>query len=169
MADSQKYGRTANLFNVNDYIDKSGFYVGSQEIVSSANSLTLLIPCEPNTTYTISRQVILPRYAMAFVTSADIYNGMPIYGYIVDSSGTTITSTSDTDSAYIALFYAKIGGSGSSTPEEIQSCLNTLMVNVGSTALPYEPYLDWQHSLKKYDGTNWIDTAVKEWDGSQWQ
>ena len=41
------------------------------------------------------------------------------------------------------------------------------MLNTGSTALPYEPY--WPHSLKKFDGTNWIDAAVKEWNGSDWQ
>ena len=27
----------------------------------------------------------------------------------------------------------------------------------------------WQHSLRKYDGINWIDATVKKWDGSQWQ
>ena len=27
----------------------------------------------------------------------------------------------------------------------------------------------WLHSLRKYDGINWIDATVKEWDGSDWQ
>lgn len=26
----------------------------------------------------------------------------------------------------------------------------------------------WLHSLKKFDGTDWINATVKEWDGSDW-
>ena len=29
--------------------------------------------------------------------------------------------------------------------------------------------LIWQHSLKKFDGTNWINADVKEYDGTDWQ
>ena len=39
---------------------------------------------------------------------------------------------------------------------------------VQGTATEYEPY-GWVHSLRKYDGINWIDVTVKEWDGSDWQ
>ena len=27
----------------------------------------------------------------------------------------------------------------------------------------------WLHSLKKFEGTDWINATVKEWDGSDWQ
>lgn len=133
--------RTENLFDKDNIIDGGDFYIGSQTIVASENCDVLMIPCKPTTTYTVKRSVVLHRFAIAFVTDATLYNGMPAYGYANNSSGTVLASTSDADSKYLVLFYAKHAGSDSNTAEEIQSCLNTLMVVEGSTAPDsYIPY-----------------------------
>lgn len=48
--------------------------------------------------------------------------------------------------------------------------INDIQIEKGETATPYRPYsaTGWLHSLKKFDGTNWISAPVKERDGSQW-
>jgi hypothetical protein len=48
------------------------------------------------------------------------------------------------------------------------SAVTNIMLNEGSTALPYEPY-GWVHSLRKLTSNGWQDASVKQWDGSQWQ
>lgn len=138
--------RTAQLFDVNNIIDCGNFYPSNtyDSIVASSNTSILLIPCKPSTTYTISRKTwITKRFAMCFVTSSNLYDGMPMSGFagsITDTGNLTATATSAADSQYMVIYYAKHGGSDSSTQSEIQSQLNELMVNEGGTALTYEPY-----------------------------
>ena len=138
--------RTAQLFDVNNIVDGGDFYPSNtyESIVASSNTSILLIPCKPSTTYTISRKTwITKRFAMCFVTSSNLYDGMPISGFagsITDSGNLTATATSAANSQYMVIYYAKHGGSDSSTQSEIQAQLNELMVNEGGTALTYEPY-----------------------------
>ena len=66
---------------------------------------------------------------------------MSLYG---NDTAFTLTSTSTAESQYLCFYYGKTGGSGSSTPEEIQIQLVEVMINEGSTTLPYQPYLDWK-------------------------
>ena len=149
MADSQR--KTANLFDVNNIVDGGYFYpsITSNKMVASNNTAILLLPCKPNTTYTISRRnVITKRFVMCFLTSNEIYADMPIYGDVGNDTALTLTSTSTAESQYLCFYYGKTGGSDSSTPEEIQAQLAEVMINEGSTALPYEPY-GWLHSLRK--------------------
>lgn len=165
MGDIQKYDRTANLFDLNNIMDGGNFYpnTSTSKMVASNNTKILLIPCNPLTTYTISRaNAITMRFTMCFITSAEIYVDMPVYGIAGGNNYLTATSTSDVDSQYLCLYYAKSGGSESSTEAEIQAQLAEIMINEGSTALPYAPYLDWQHSLKKFDGTVWQNATVHE-------
>lgn len=63
--------------------------------------------------------------------------------------------------------------------EQVIRCANTsvtswsaygvtnIMLNSGSTPLPYEPY-GWVHSLHKLTSNGWQDASVKEWDGDVW-
>ena len=142
----QKYDRTAQLLDKDNIVDGGAFYpsVTSNKMVASNNTIILLLPCKPNTTYTISRNnVITKRFVMCFLASNAIYDDMPIYGDVGDDTALTLTSTSTAESQYLCFYYAKTGGSGSSTPEEIQAQLAEVMINEGSIALPYEPYEEW--------------------------
>ena len=160
----KKYSRTEQLFNKNDYIDAGTYYIGTNKLNTSNNTKMLLIPCEPNTTYTVSRAtVITHRLIIGFVTSSQLYADMPVYGQQGSSAALTATSTSGADSAYLCVYYGKSGGSDSSTPEELQAQLDELMVNEGVTALPYQPYYDWITTpYRKYEtATDTITTLPK--------
>ena len=99
--------RTAQLFDVNNIVDGGDFYPSNtyESIVASSNTSILLIPCKPSTTYTISRKTwITKRFAMCFVTSSNLYDGMPISGFagsITDSGNLTATATSAANSQYM--------------------------------------------------------------------
>jgi len=140
--------RTENLFDKDNFIDGGGFYpVGSSSsLVASANTDILLIPCKPSTQYTVSRYEITKRFMICFTETADLEAGTPIYnltgaaGYD-PAQAYELSAQSGADSKYLLIYYAKHAGPDSSTTEEIQSCLNTLMVVEGSTAPDsYIPY-----------------------------
>ena len=141
ITDGQPIG--ANLLDKDNIVDGGAFYpnTGSNKMVASNNTAILLLPCKPNTTYTISRQnIITKRFIMCFLTSNEIYADMPIYGDVGSSDALILTSTSTAESQYLCFYYGKTGGSDSSTPEEIQAQLAEVMINEGSTPLPYQPY-----------------------------
>lgn len=139
--------RTANLFDVNNFIDGGDFYpVGSSSsLVASTNTDILLIPCKPSTYYTVSRSSITKRFMICFTTTANLAAGTPVYnltgyaGYDPEQAY-ILTAQSGADSEYLLIYYAKHAGNDSSTAEEISASLASMMVNEGSTALPYEPY-----------------------------
>ena len=149
MADSQR--KTANLFDKDNIVDGGAYYpsIAGERMISSDNTAICLLPCKPNTAYTVSRSnAITKRFAMCFLTSNEIYNDMPIINGVNTNTGLIITSTSTSDSRYLCFYYAKTGGSDSNTSAEISSQLAEVMINEGSTPLPYEPY-GWVHSLRK--------------------
>lgn len=72
----------------------------------------------------------------------------------------TITSTDD---GYVYIAVRKAGTSTTIpavTETDFDNGTYTIMLNEGSTALPYEPY--WQHSLRKLTTNGWQDASIKE-------
>ena len=132
--DSIKKSNGKNLFDsananlINAYVDTT--------ITSNANSKTLYIPCENNTTYTISRTLISGRFAIA-TTNELPTSGTTTYNRINNNSATSLTLTSDNNSKYIVVWYYNANNTGGYTEEQLR---NSIMINEGSTALPYEPY-----------------------------
>lgn len=152
MADSQR--KTANLFDIDnvleDYYLRNGVpteyhiggYVLSDYIPIASDTATISAKCavisDSGAHWAVyDENKTFIRGGIAFTARYEPYSK------VLDTSG----------AAFIRVDYAT---------DSLTDC----MLNIGSTALPYEPY--WPHSLKKFDGTNWIDAAVKEWDGSQW-
>lgn len=131
-----------NMFDKNNFIDGGNFYPAAGDVLQdSSNTKILLIPCEPNTTYTISREnAITHRFSICFVDSKNLYAGMPVTGQTGSANAKKVTSTSAADSAYMIIYYGKSGGVDSSTAAELSAQLAELMVNVGSDALPYVPH-----------------------------
>lgn len=79
-------------------------------------------------------------------------------GNIINTPSYTITTTTD---GYVGISFRDTISStawDNTTP---------IMLNSGTTALPYEPY-GWVSSLRKLTTTGWRDAEVKEWDGSVW-
>ena len=131
MADSQKYGRTANLFD--DEIE-SGFYNDNGELVSDTTTShsTTYIPVD-GTTYTISG-------LWTSTTNFAVYEWDTNKNWLRRSNrqvpaSSTLTFSIGSDTAFFTL--------------QIKTEHGNIMLNTGSTALPYQPYNDWVHSLRK--------------------
>jgi len=132
--------RTENLFDKNNIVSGGDWYI-TTKVVASVNCDMFVLPCKPNTIYTVSRQVILHRFTVGFVDSFPLYKDQVVSGAVFDSDAYSITTTSAADSAYIVVYYAKHAGTDSNTAEEIQQCIDTMMVVEGSIApSQYVPY-----------------------------
>lgn len=125
----------ANLFDKNN-ANTLGCTINYtyQKLATSANAKTLYIPCLPNTTYTVSK-ILSARFIVATTANTPSANE-PIMGYINNDTGTVITITTDSTSAYLCVYYF-LNGTDTLTEEEI---LNTIQIERGSTANHYSPY-----------------------------
>ncbi len=121
----------ANILNA--YINGT-----TNKIVNNANARTLYISCQPNTTYTVSR-IAGQRFIVGDTTELPT-NDVTLNGRVTDNTGSNITITTKENSNYLCVFYY-LSSADTLTEQQI---LDSIMLNEGTTALPYEPY-----------GTNW--------------
>ena len=118
---------TANILNAN---------LSNSKINSSASERVVFIPCKPNTTYTFS--ISLPssykRNTIATTTEMPSYN-MNIENAVYSATAPK-TYTTNANAKYIVwLFYS------TSNPDYTeQQTKDSMMINEGNTALPYEEY-----------------------------
>lgn len=153
MADCKKYGRTNNLFDTsNAVIDK--YVTANGDVADGAlpnyNFNYVTIPVTPNSQYSFSFGYV--------VSTVDVGTYMGTHRRIIayDSNGDFLSQIVD-----IQPNNNYTGGGTFTTPNNCYyisiNYINTekpnydtnMMLNTGSTALPYQPYLDWQHSLRK--------------------
>ena len=154
--------KTANLFDKDSTTIYNAYFNSGGAWLLNADSKSIKFPCSPSTQYTLS----VPNTLTIFrIYESSNPNLEPIS--VEGNFATEITRNSDikqytftTSSTAQILFFQGTNGA-------VDEWFNGLMLNEGSTALPYEPY--WPHSLKKFDGTTWQETNVKEWNGSDWQ
>ena len=140
--------KTANLFDgvlLDGYTDENYEQVGNLTVYK-----------------TIKIMLSAGMYTVSYENPVNIirYIHDNLYEYNQGNNITEFTFTTTTPN-YVYLGFRL--SASSTTPWDNSN----IMLNTGSIALPYEPY--WTHNFTKFDGTNWIDAAVKEWDGSQWQ
>lgn len=130
--DSIKKSTGKQLFDKDNANIINGNLADGGTLSSTNNARTLYIPCKNNTTYTITKaQAVYFRVAQ--------FTNIPAIGdsYISrtkDDTANSITFTTTTGN-YLAVTYWY----NSSTNTE-QQVLDSIMINEGSTALPYEPY-----------------------------
>ena len=119
-----------NLFNKNGG-NKLSAYIpsGTGAIQSNASAVTIYCQCEPNTTYTIKKGTS-DRFIIG-TTATTPAIGVECTFIVRDDSATTKTITTGNNARYLCVYY-------SSSSENIDS---SIMINEGSTALPYEPYI----------------------------
>lgn len=116
--------RTGNLF------DESTIEVGGisqstgEEVADSSRRRSGFIPCTPSTTYTISR----PRNTTTSYLWVLKYRSDKTYIGVATSVGDSATFATGTGTAYLRWY----------TTQAID--YKNIMLNEGSTALPYEPY-----------------------------
>jgi hypothetical protein len=128
------------LFDIDNYNVYAGYITGGY-IKEFDKCKIVYMRCQPNTTYTVSK-CLTARFDVGFtneIPSAEV----SVLNSASDMTGTkaTLTANSPDNAKYIVIwFYHE--DHDTLTPEEI---LATLMVNKGSTALPYTPYV--KHTL----------------------
>lgn len=115
-----------NLFD-GQYV--SGYLNSNNFITSGTSAKSAIVPCEPNTTYTIKKHESSNRFQIA---TSSVYpeNDGTCSGYVFADSQTEYTYTTGADSHYLIIYVST--SSEQATPQ--------MMVNIGSTAEPYEPY-----------------------------
>ena len=93
--------------------------------------------------------------------------GVVMYIYSTNDTSAFIASESITDWQNLPYSftlttdrYVRFGFRKSDNSNIVPSEISNIMLNAGSTALPYKPY--WAHSLKKFDGTTWQNATVQE-------
>lgn len=125
--------RTGNLFDKST-ISLNAYPGTNNTLVASPNTRVAYIPCMPSTTYTISK-IKSNRFIVAYTKTIPAI-GETAYGVIIDNNATKIAITTGNDASYIIIFYYH-ANYDTLTETEIKS---SIMLNLGSTALPYEPY-----------------------------
>ena len=123
-----------NLFDKNN-ANLLNAYIGanSHSIVDDASSASVYIPCEPNTTYTISK--LADNVFRAGTSNTTPANGVVLSDYVANNTSNYITLTSGSSARFLVIFI--YNSSSSHTSTEI---LDSLQIELGSTATTYAPY-----------------------------
>lgn len=125
--------------------------IANDMITSSTTRKVLYIPCEPSTTYTISKFATTGINAVFTVASAisidpeDIYS-TDLYSVTSDSTASSITYTSDSEANYlVVLFY-----NSNNTQYTYDETLGSVQIEYGSSATQYAPYVGQKYPLNLY-------------------
>jgi len=127
--------KSKNLFDKNNANIIAG-YIDTNVITAATTSRCIYIPCNPNTTYTVSK-IATARFVVAF-TNVIPTAGTAVTNRVQNYTATSITATSDADSKYIVVWIYNSAYDTSITPDEI---LATLQIEFGSVATAYAPYI----------------------------
>lgn len=124
-----------NLFDKNNANIIAG-YIDANVITAATTSRCIYIPCNPNTTYTVSK-IATARYVVAF-TNVIPTAGTAVTNRVQNYTATSITATSGADSKYIVVW---LYNSAYDTTTTIDEILATVQIELGSTATVYTPYI----------------------------
>ena len=128
-------GAGKNLYNkANGAV---GYFVNpSNKWASSTNAFSVVVPCFPSTTYTVSK-VAGTRFSVAYAHELPTA-GLLCYGKIQDNTATSITITTDADAQYlIAYVWYKTQDEANIS---LADMLASVQVELGSSPSSYEPY-----------------------------
>lgn len=124
-----------NLFDKNNANIIAG-YIDANIIMAAPASRCIYIPCNPNTTYTVSK-IATARFVVAF-TNVIPTAGTAVTNRVQNYTATSITATSGADSKYIVVWLYNGAYDTTTTIDEI---LATVQIELGSTATVYTPYI----------------------------
>lgn len=123
-----------NLFDKNNVnVLNAYFTAGTTTISQDSNSRVVYLKCNSNTTYTISK-VVSSRFAVGYATTTPAI-GVSLSGVIQNNTASSITITTGNNAKYICIFLRI-----SSDTLTLDQILDTLQVEVGSTATSYESF-----------------------------
>lgn len=126
--------RGKNLFDKVNAILINGYPAANNVISASPNTRSTFIKCEPNKTYTISR-LAGERFITAYTEQVpDI--GVNFYGTVSGNEESHLTITTGSTAKYLVLYFYHFAYD----TETVQDIVDSIMIEEGSTATPYEPY-----------------------------
>ena len=129
-----------NMFNKNNYSSLGGFINSStSKITGNANTKSVYIPIEANTTYTVSKTKG-NRFAIA-TTSVIPELDVSLSNIVENNSAKSLTLTSSSSAKYLVAY---VYNSGADT-DTLDSILATLQIEEGN-ATPYTPYKDFDNT-----------------------
>lgn len=129
-----------NLFD-KDHINALNAYIfvtsgeTSGTLKSSSGARTVYVKCEPNTTYTVSKQFATARFVVGYSVSEPAIQGT-VYNAKTYHGSTSITITTGENASYLVAF-VYLSTADTYTYEQICAMLQ---IEKGDTATPYEPY-----------------------------
>lgn len=133
-ANSENLFDKDNISEINAYINNT-----TKILTSDAMSKTIYIPCEPNTTYTISRTLLGERFNVSSSNKTPTL-GMQlekVSGSYFNNTSYSITYTTNANDKYLMAFIYNGGVDKKYTYEEIT---NGLQIEKGDKATEYEQY-----------------------------
>lgn len=125
---------TVNIFNKNDFTKVNLTTSTGTTLVQSPSNNILVLPCEPNTTYTIKKDVVA-LYFQAMFTSEEVVAGVSYHNWVANNTGTKIQATSSSNSKYLVVWY--YNKNDTVTEQEI---LDSITIYKGTDDKPYLPY-----------------------------
>lgn len=164
-----------NLFDKNNANIINGFFtLDNSTLRENIDARTIYIPCNANTTYTISKSVGARFYVSYAKQIPEI--GITLYNRIgANNDNTPLTITTDSDAKYLVAF---IYNSTVDTTYTLQQILDTIQIEEGTKANSYTPYGvepielcklgDYQDYIAKSTGKNLFDKDVASYTGTQW-
>lgn len=123
--------RTGNLFDKDNTTVHNAYFAYNGDWLASEDSRSVLIAVTPNTRYTLSISDEIPIFRIYQTSVSSPTYGNQFQEIIRGTNMKTYTFTTASAAKYIGF-----QGSASIVDQWIES----LMLNTGSTALPYEPY-----------------------------
>ena len=147
-------------------------YINNSVIVATGgDSGSFYIPCEPNTTYTVSKTEIFGNDRFCIFDTYRIPTiGDTILSYVGKPTGgnsdTSLTITTSSTATYLGIFVKATSTSPSKTLQEIAE---TIQVEKNSSATEYEPYVggtpspnpDYPQQIEVVTGNNTIKQTGK--------
>lgn len=150
------------------YISGAHVVSGYQDPITNQRDRLAIVPCLPNTTYTITKPAtpVLSKNRFRIGTSADApANGSTLNDYWNAGDGaatTTRTFTTSSTANWLCIFYGQTEDYGAS--DILQTVLDGIQLELGSTATSYEPFVggkaspspDYPQPIQTVTGTQTI-------------
>ena len=136
--------RGKNLFDKSNYNLVNGYFNGSPNGTITANAANVIyyIPCNPNTTYTVSK-VATKNFAVAY-SAVTPSAGSSFSGRVTANDLTSATITTDSSAKYLIVWARNGNIAGEASAQDV---LDSLQIETGSTATSYEPYQSQSYTV----------------------
>ena len=130
----QKLYNGYNLFDKDNVLIKN-IYVSNSKLRRGWPGIeSFVIPCKPNTTYTVSRTKVINKNFIAFSYDGEDVNDKEVIS-VSNSTGLSVILTTGENDTLIGLYYAW------DEDKKADEIAPTIMIEEGSENHPYEPYV----------------------------